>query len=49
MPNFDKVKALVSGVNIYDSRMFVEDVFIKLLSPPLNEARTVPFEYAIFY
>ena len=48
-PNFDKVKILASGINIYDSRMFLEDVFTKLQPAPLNEARTVPFEYTIFY
>ena len=49
VPNFDKVKVLASGVNIYHSRMFLEGVFTKLQPAPLNEARTMPSEYTIFY
>ena len=48
VPNFNKVKVLASGLNIYDSRMF-RGSFPKLQPAPLNEARTVPFEYTIFY
>ena len=49
MPNFDNVKVLASGVNVYDSRMILEDVFTTMQLAPLNEARMVPTEYIIPY
>ena len=49
MPNFEIVKVLASGVNLYELRIFLEGVYTKLQPAPLNEAMTVSSEYNILY
>ena len=47
--NFEMTKVLATGVNRYESRVFLEGIFTKLQPAPLNEAMTLSSEYSIFY
>ena len=49
VPNFETVKELASGVNLYKSRIFLEGIYTKLQLAPLNEAVTIPSVYTVFY
>ena len=42
--NFEMVKLFASGVNLYESRIFLEGIYTKLQPASLNEAMTVPPE-----
>ena len=49
MPNFEMVSVLASGVNLYESKIFLDSVYTKFQPAPLNEAMTVPSKCTIFY